>query len=119
MIGGHIGYNDNHAGESLDRKKIENAQKILDWAIENLDLSIKCIVINHRDEKYKVQFFTKKNRLIRVAGSDIPEEWIEDTNSIKNDIRDELKSLLIELEQEARREMKDLNGSVSKKSETG
>jgi len=77
------------------------------------------MVINHRDEKYKVQFFTKKNRLIRVVGSDIPEEWIEDTNSIKDDIRDELKSLLIELEQEARREMKDLNGSVSKKSETG
>ena len=118
LIGGHIDYNDNRRVKSLDRKKIENAQKILDWAIENLNLSIKCMVINHRDEKYKVQFFTKKNRLIRVVGSDIPEGWIEDTNSIKNDIRDELKSLLIELKQEARREMKDLNGSVSKKSET-
>jgi hypothetical protein len=99
----------------LDRKKIENAQKILDWAIENLNLSIKCMVINYKDQKYKVQFFTWENKLIRGVGFSIPEEWIEDTNSIKNDIRDELKRLLVELEQEARREMRNLNSDVSKK----
>jgi hypothetical protein len=88
----------------LNGKRIEDAQKILDWAITNLNLSIKCMVINYKDEKYKVQFFTKENRLIRGVGSDIPEEWVEDTNPMKNDIRDELKSLLRDLGQEAKRE---------------
>jgi len=104
--------------KSLDRKKIENAQKILDWAIESLNLSIKCMVINYKDEKYKVQFFTWENRVIRGVGFNIPEEWIGDTNPMKNDIHDELKSLLIDLEQEARREMRESNSNVSKKSET-
>ena len=91
------------AVKSLDRKKIKNAQKILDWAIENLNMSIKCMVINYKEQKCKVQIFTWENRLIRGVGFNIPEEWIEDTNSIKNDIRDELKSLLIELEQEGKK----------------
>lgn len=104
--------------KSLDRKKIENAQKILDWAIQSLDLSIKCMVLNYKDQQYKVQFFTWENKVIRGVGFKIPERWIEDTNSIKNDIRDELKRLLAELEQEARREMRELNSGVSKKSET-
>jgi hypothetical protein len=101
--------------KSLDRKKIENAQKILDWAIENLNLSIKCMVLNYRDRQYKVQFFTWEKKVIRGVGFNIPEGWIEDTHSMKNDIHDELKRLLVELEQEARREMRELNGSVSKK----
>jgi MinD-like ATPase involved in chromosome partitioning or flagellar assembly len=104
--------------KSLDRKKIGNAQKILDWAIQSLDLSIKCMVLNYKDQKYKVQFFTWEKKVIRGVGFNIPEEWIKDTDSIKNDVRDELKRLLVELEQEARREMRELNGSVSKKSET-
>ena len=99
----------------MDRKRIEDAQKILDWVIKNLNLSIKCMVISHRNEKYKVQFFTWENRLIRGVGFNIPGEWIGDTNPIKNEIHDELKSLLIDLEQEARREMKGLNSNVSKK----
>ncbi len=94
--------------KSLDRKKIENAQNILDWAIENLNLSIKCMVINYKDQKYKVQFFTWENRLIRGVGFSIPEKWIEDTNSRNNDIHEELRSLLKELEQKARREMREL-----------
>ena len=102
----------------MDGKRIEDAQKILDWAIENLNLSIKCMVISYRNENYKVQFFTWESKLIRGAGFNIPEEWIGDTNPVKNDIHDELKSLLIELEQEARREMRDLNSNASKKSET-
>jgi len=98
----------------LDRKRIEDAQKILNWAIENLNLSIKCMVINYRNENYKVQFFTWENKLIRGVGLNIPKEWIEDTNPTKNDIHDKLKSLLIDLEQEARKEMKYLNINVSK-----
>jgi len=98
----------------LDRKRIEDAQKILNWAIENLNLSIKCMVINYRNENYKVQFITWENKLIRGVGLNIPEEWIEDTNPTKNDIHDKLKSLLIDLEQEARKEMRYLNINVSK-----
>lgn len=104
--------------KSLNGKRIDDAQKTLDWAIESLDLSIKCMAINYKDEKYKVQFFTWENKLIRGVGFSIPEEWIEDTNPMKNNIHDELKSLLIDLEQEAKREMEDLSSNVSKKSET-
>jgi hypothetical protein len=88
----------------LDGKRIEDAQKTLDWAIESLDLSIKCMAINYKDEKYKVQFFTSENKLIRGVGFSIPKEWIGDTNPMKNAIHDELRSLLINLEQEAKRE---------------
>ena len=102
----------------MDGKRIENAQKILDWAITNLNLSIKCMVINYKDGKYKAQFFTWENKLIRGVGFNIPEEWIEDTNPTKNDIHDKLKGLLIDLEQEAGREMRDLDRNVSEGSET-
>jgi hypothetical protein len=93
----------------LEGKRIDDAQKILDRAIANLNLSIKCMVINYRSENYRVQFFTWENKLIRGIGFNIPEEWIEDINPTKNDIHDELKGLLIELEQEAGREMRDLD----------
>ncbi len=94
--------------KSLDGKKINDAQKKLDWAIESLDLSIKCMVINYKEEKYRVQFFTWENKLIRGEGFSIPEKWVEDTKPRNNNIHDELKSLLIELEQKAKREMKEL-----------
>ena len=99
----------------MDRKRIEDAQKTLDWAIESLNLSIKCMVISYRNENYKVQFFTWENKLIRGVGFGIPKEWIGDTNPMKNAIHNELKSLLIDLEQEAKREMKDLNSNYRKK----
>ena len=83
----------------MDRKGIKDVQKILDWAIENLNLGIKCMVINYKDEKYKVQFLTWENKLIRGMGFSIPEEWIRDTNPIKNEIYHEMKSFLIDLEQ--------------------
>ncbi len=86
----------------MDRKKVENAQRKLEWAIESLNLSIKCMVLSYKDEKYKVQFFTQENNLIRSVGFNISEEWINDTNPMKDDVRDELKSLLIDLEQEAK-----------------
>jgi hypothetical protein len=96
----------------LNGKRIENAQNILDWAIESLDLSIKCMVINYKDEKYKVQFFTRENKLIKALGFNISEEWIRDTIPMKDEIHDELRTLLKDLEQEARREMRNLNGDV-------
>ena len=94
--------------KSLDGKKINDAQKKLDWGIESLGLSIKCMVINYKDEKHRVQFFTWENKLIRGVGFSIPEKWVEDTNPRNDNIHDELKSFLIELEQKARREMREL-----------
>jgi len=108
----------------LDRKKIEDAQRKLEWAIESLNLSIKCMVISYKEEKYKVQFFTRENRLIRAVGFNISGEWIRDTIPMKDDIHDELKTLLVDLEEEAKieeeakRKKEDLNSSVSKKSDT-
>ena len=61
------------------------------------------MIINYRNEKYKVQFFTKENKLIRGVEFNIPKEWIGDTNPMKNGIHDELRSLLRDLEQEAKR----------------
>ncbi len=104
----------------MGRKRVEDAQKKLEWAIESLDLSIKCMVIGYKDEKYKVQFFTREDKLIRAVGFNISEEWIKDTNPMKDDIRDDLKSLLIDLEQEAktkeeaRKKKKGLNRNVSR-----
>lgn len=83
-------------------RRIEDVQRELEWAIESLNLSIKCLVIGYKDQKYKVQFFTRKNNLIRAVGFNISEEWIRDTIPTKGDIHDELKSLLIDLEQEAK-----------------
>jgi len=88
----------------LDRKKVEEAQRKLEWAIESLNLSIKCMVIGYKHEKYKVQFFTREDKLIRAVGFNISEEWIRDTIPMKNDIHNELKNLLVDLEEEAKRE---------------
>jgi len=103
---------------------VEDAQRKLERAIESLNLNIKCMVIGYKDEKYKVQFFTWENKLIRAEGFNISEEWIRNTNPMKDDIQDELKSLLIDLEQEARVKEKaqlkkrGLKRNISKKSET-
>ena len=103
----------------LDRKRIEDAQRKMEWAIESLNLSIKCMAIGYKDGKYKVQFFTREDKLIRAVGFNISEEWIRETNPMKDDIRDELKSLLIDLEQEAktkeetRMKKKGLNNNIS------
>ena len=88
----------------MDRKKVEEAQRKLEWAIESLNLSIKCMVIGYKHEKYKVQFFTREDKLIRAVGFNISEEWIRDTIPMKNDIHNELKNLLVDLEEEAKRE---------------
>lgn len=99
----------------LDRKKIEDAQRKLEWAIESLDLGIKCMVISYKDEKYKVQFFTREDNLIRAVGFNISGEWIKDTIPTKDEIQDELKSLLIDLEEEAKTKEK---ARIKKSSQT-
>ena len=99
----------------LDRKKIEDAQRKLEWAIESLDLGIKCMVISYKDEKYKVQFFTREDKLIRAVGFNISGEWIKDTIPTKDEIQDELKSLLIDLEEEAKTKEK---ARIKKSSQT-
>src|SRR4030042_603415 len=45
-------------------EKIREAQEILNWAIMHLNGSIKCKVIDYKHENYRVQVFTKENRLI-------------------------------------------------------
>ena len=99
----------------MDRKKIEDAQRKLEWAIESLDLGIKCMVISYKDEKYKVQFFTREDKLIRAVGFNISGEWIKDTIPTKDEIQDELKSLLIDLEEEAKTKEK---ARIKKSSQT-
>jgi hypothetical protein len=77
----------------MDRdEKIREAQEILNWAITNLSGNITCKVIDYKRENYRVQFFTKENKLIMPV--QIPEEWIEDSNPKENFIHDKLKTLL-------------------------
>jgi hypothetical protein len=77
-------------------EKIREAQEILDWAIMNLNGSIKCKIIYYKYESYQVQFFTKENKLIMPV--QIPEEWVKGSNPGENFIHDKLKNLLTNLE---------------------
>jgi hypothetical protein len=77
-------------------EKIREAQEILDWAIIQLNGSIKCKVIDYKHENYRVQFFTKENKLIMPT--QIPEEWVKESNPKENFIPDKLKTLLKNLE---------------------
>ncbi len=65
-------------------EKIREAQEILDWAITRLNGSIKCKVIDYKYRNYKVQFFTKDNKLIMPV--QIAEEEIGETNPKENSI---------------------------------
>jgi len=76
-------------------EKIKEAQEILDWAIMHLNLNINCKVIDRKYENYKVQFFTKENKLIMPV--QVPDEWIKGSNPKENLIYDRLKLLLINL----------------------
>jgi len=77
-------------------EKIREAQEILDWAIMHLNGSIKCKVIDYKYRNYRVQFFTKDNKLIMPV--EITEEEIKESNSKENIIPDKLKTLLRNLE---------------------
>ena len=76
--------------------KIKEAQEILDWAIMHLNGSIKCKVIDYKYGDYRVQVFTKENKLIMPI--QITEEWIKESKPGENFIHDKLKTLLKNLE---------------------
>jgi hypothetical protein len=77
-------------------EKVREAQEILEWAIMHLNGSIKCKVIDHKYRSYRVQFFTKDNKLIMPV--QITEGEIGETNPKENTIPDKLKTLLRNLE---------------------
>ena len=77
-------------------EKIREVQELLDWAIMHLDGSIKCKVIDYKYKNYRVQFFTKDNKLIMPV--QITEGEIGETNPKENSIPDKLKTLLRNLE---------------------
>jgi hypothetical protein len=88
----------------VTRKEIQKAQRILDETIETLKGNIKCEVFAYDKKGFRVRFFTKGSKLTRGVRVNIPEEWIEDTSPVDNNIRDELRSLLRELEQKPKKE---------------
>ena len=77
-------------------EKIKEAQEILDWAILHVNGSITCKVIDYKHNSYRVQFFTKGNKLIMPV--QIAEEEIEESKPKENVIPDKLKTLLKNLE---------------------
>ena len=88
----------------VTRKEIQKGQRILDETIETLKENIKCEVFAYDRKGYKVRFFTRGSKLTGGVRVNIPKEWIEDTSPVDNNIRDELKSFLRELEQKPKRE---------------
>jgi hypothetical protein len=76
--------------------KMREAQELLDWAIRHLNGSIKCKVTDYKYKNYRVQFFTKDNKLIMPV--QITEEEIKESNPKENFIPDKLKTLLRNLE---------------------
>jgi len=77
-------------------EKIREAQEILEWAIMHLNGNIKCKVIDYKYKNYRVQFFTKDNKLIMPV--QIAEEEIAETKPKENSMPDKLKTLLGHLE---------------------
>jgi hypothetical protein len=77
-------------------EKMRKAQEILAWAIKHLNGSIKCKVTDYKYKNYRVQFFTKDNKLIMPV--QIAEEEIEESNPKENLIPDKLETLLRNLE---------------------
>ena len=76
--------------------KMREVQKLLDSAIVHLNGSIRCKVIDHKYENYRVQFFTKEDKLIMPIL--ISEDWVKESNPKENFIHDKLKTLLNNLE---------------------
>jgi len=79
-----------------ENEKIREAQEILDWAIMRLNGSIKCKVIDYKYRNYRVQFFTKDNKLIMPV--QIPEDEIKESSPKGNIIHNKLNTLLKNLE---------------------
>jgi hypothetical protein len=87
-------------------KQMQKAQRILDQTIETLKGNTECEVFAYDEKGYKGRFFTKGNKSSRGVRVNIPEEWIEDTSPSDNNIRDELRSLLRNLEQRGKKKRK-------------
>lgn len=80
----------------MDRdEKIKEAQEVLNWAIMHLSLSFHSEVMDYKHENYRVQFFTKENKLIMPV--QISEEWIKGSPPSENRIDDRLKALVANL----------------------
>ena len=79
-------------------KEIRKAQRILNETIETLKGNTKCEVFGYGERGYRVRFITKGDKSSKGVRVVIPEEWIEDTSPSDNNIRDELRSLLMNLE---------------------
>jgi hypothetical protein len=77
-------------------ERIRKAQETLDWAVMHSNGSIKCKVIGFKHRSYRVQFFTKDDKLIMPV--QIAEEEINESNPKENFIHDKLKTLLRNLE---------------------
>ena len=79
-----------------ENEKIRKAGELLEWAITHLSGSIKCKVIEYKHKSYRVQFFTKDNKLIMPV--QITEEEINESNPKESFLPDKLKTLLRNLE---------------------
>ena len=77
-------------------EKIREAQQILDWAITHLNGSIKCKVIDYKYRNYRIQFFTKDNKLIMPV--QITEDEIKESSPKENIVHNKLNTLLKNLE---------------------
>jgi len=83
-------------------KEIRKAQRILDETIETLRVNTECEVFGYGEKGYRVRFITKGDKSRKGVRVIIPEEWIEDTSPSDNNIRDELRTLLINLERKGK-----------------
>ncbi len=77
-------------------ERIRKAQETLDWAVMHSNGSIKCKVVGFKHRSYRVQFFTKDDKLIMLV--QIAEEEINESNPKENFVPDKLKTLLRNLE---------------------
>ncbi len=77
-------------------ERVKEVQELMDWAIAHSNGSIKCKVIEYKHQNYRVQFFTKENKLIMPVA--ISEDWVKGSNPKENLIHEGLKTLLRNLE---------------------
>ncbi len=77
-------------------ENIRQAQAVLDWAITHLNVGIKCEVMDYKHESFRVQVFTKENRLIMPV--QVLEDWIKGTNPRENLVHDKIEILFKNLQ---------------------
>jgi len=79
-------------------EKIKEAQELLNWAIKHQSGSIHCKVIEYKKGIYRVQFFTKENKLIMPV--QVTEDWIKESKPKENILHNRLKMLIANLEKQ-------------------